>query len=60
MFSLTIRRADALADAMEVRLYNVNKRRINFRQNPWGLYDSFLVLIHMVMLLGIIFEGVVV
>lgn len=60
MFSLTMQRADSLAEAMEVRLYNVNRKRINFRQNPWGFYDSFLVMFHMIVLIGIMFEGVVV
>lgn len=47
MFVLSIRKADDLADSMEVRLYNVNNKRINFRQNKWHFYDTFLVLMHL-------------
>jgi len=55
LFRLTIRRMDKLSEAMEIRFYNVNKKRINFRQNPWGLYDSILTLFHMIMLIGVMF-----
>ena len=47
MFVLSIKKADDLADSMEVRLYNVNSKRINFRQNKWRFYDTFLVLMHL-------------
>ena len=47
MFALSIKKADDLADSMEVRLYNVNSKRINFRQNKWHFYDTFLVLMHL-------------
>lgn len=47
MFVLSIKKADDLADSMEVRLYNVNSKRINFRQNRWHFYDTFLVLMHL-------------
>ncbi|HPF83239.1 MAG TPA: energy-coupling factor transporter transmembrane protein EcfT, partial [Bacilli bacterium] len=40
MFILTIRRADALAEAMQIRLYNINGRRTNFRINKWGFFDT--------------------
>lgn len=59
MFTLTVKRADALADSMEVRLYNVNKKRVNFRQNKWGFYDSFMLGIHVLMLIVIVVKGVV-
>ncbi len=47
MFVLTIKRADNLADAMQVRLFSIYRERVNFRQNSWGLYDTYLVLIHL-------------
>ena len=47
MFVLSIKKADDLANSMEVRLYNVNSKRINFRQNRWNFYDTFLVLMHL-------------
>lgn len=46
MFVLSFKKADELADSMEVRLYNINKKRTNFRQNKWQFYDTFIVLMH--------------
>lgn len=56
IFVLSIKRADDLADAMEVRLYNINNKRTNFRQNRWGLYDTFLVIIHLSLFILIVKE----
>ena len=56
IFVLSIKRADDLADAMEVRLYNINNKRTNFRQNRWGVYDTFLVLMHLALFLLIVKE----
>lgn len=58
MFVLTFRRADGLADSMETRLYNIDSKRVNFRQNKWGFYDTFLVLLHISLLALIIVRGV--
>lgn len=60
MFILTIKRADLLAESMEVRLYNINKKRTNFKQNRWGSFDTYLCLIHLLFLAVIIKKGVVV
>lgn len=60
VFVLTFRKADALADSMEVRLYNINNKRTNFRQNKWGIYDTFLILIHVSLLILIVVKGVIV
>lgn len=60
MFMLSFKRADDLADAMEVRLYNIDGKRVNFRQNKWGFYDTFLVLIHLAIFILIIVKGVLV
>ncbi len=56
IFVLSIKRADDLSDAMEVRLYNINDKRNNFRQNRWGLYDTFLVLMHLALFILIVKE----
>lgn len=56
IFVLSIKRADDLADAMEVRLYNINNKRTNFRQNRWGVYDTFLVLMHLALFILIVKE----
>lgn len=58
MFVLTIKRADQLADAMEVRLFSIYKKRTNFRQNKWGFYDTYLVAIHIAILVVLLVRGV--
>ena len=58
MFILTIKRADSLADAMEVRLFSIYNRRTNYRQNSWGVYDSYLVFIHLALLVTLIARAV--
>lgn len=47
MFILTIRKADNLAESMEMRLYSINRKRTNFRINKWGLFDTFMFLFHL-------------
>ena len=59
MFILSFRRADELADSMAVRLYNINRKRTNYRINKWGLFDTYMVLIHIVILIAIIMKEVV-
>ena len=56
MFALTLKKADDLADAMTVRLYNVNAKRTNFRINKWHSFDTYMVIIHILVLLFIIFR----
>lgn len=46
MFNLSLKRADILADAMEVRLFSFDKIRTNYRINKWGLFDTLSVLVH--------------
>ena len=59
MFILSFKRADELADSMEVRLYNINKKRTNYRLNKWGFFDTYMVLIHLLILIAIIMKEVV-
>lgn len=54
MFVLTMKRADELADAMEVRLFSIYKKRTNFRQNSWGFYDTYLVSIHVALAITLV------
>lgn len=58
MFILTVKKADMLADAMEVRLYSIDSKRINFRQNKWGPFDTYLVMIHILILIVLIFRSI--
>lgn len=54
MFALTMKKADDLADIMAIRLYDVNQKRTNFRQNHWGFYDTFILLVHISLLILIV------
>lgn len=54
MFILTIRKADILAESMQIRLYNINSKRTNYRLNKWSLFDSFLFLLHLIILIFLI------
>ncbi len=48
MFILTIRRADTLAESMQIRMYNINAKRTNYRLNKWGIFDTFLFMLHFI------------
>lgn len=56
MFVITLKKADDLADAMAVRLYNVNEKRTNFRINKWYFFDTYMVMIHLLILILIIYK----
>lgn len=56
MFIITLKKADNLADAMTVRLYSVNAKRTNFRINKWHFFDSYMVLIHLTILVLVIYR----
>lgn len=59
MFVLTIRRADNLAETMQVRLYDINGKRTSLIKNKWSLFDSFMLLIHISLLIVIIIKRVI-
>jgi energy-coupling factor transport system permease protein len=46
MFILSFKRADNLADAMEVRLYDCNSKRTNYRMNKWTSLDDMMIVLH--------------
>lgn len=46
MFILTIKRADSLAEAMEIRLYDINAKRTNFHEKKCSFFDILLLSIH--------------
>lgn len=54
MFILTVKKADDLALSMEIRLYNLHSTRTNFRIHRWKAFDTYLVIIHVLILLVII------
>ena len=49
-----------LKEFMMIRLYSIDKVRCNFRMNKWGIFDSVLLLVHVIMLIFIIMKGVIV
>jgi len=58
IFSSSINKADELALAMEIRLYDIDGKRTYFRKNNWQIYDTFLSLVHLLMLVLIVVKGV--
>jgi energy-coupling factor transport system permease protein len=58
LFILSFKRADDLADSMEVRLYDLNKKRTNYRTNSFKFFDFYIVLMHLAFLTLIIVRGV--
>lgn len=59
MFILTIRRADNLAEAMEVRLYDINAKRTSLHKNDWTLFDTSFVFMHFLILSLIVIRMVI-
>ena len=57
MFAATIKRSDDLALSMELRLYKINGKRSSCRINKWNLYDSFIIMFHVIIIL-VMFKGV--
>lgn len=51
MFILSTKKAEVVADVMEVRLYNLKTRRTNYRFNKWHGFDENIVMIHIGLLL---------
>lgn len=60
MVNLTIKRADDLADAMEVRLFSINSKRTNYRINKVTVFDIYILGVHVFLLFIIIVKGVLV
>lgn len=60
MFNLSIKRADELADAMEVRLFSIKGKRTNYRINKFGLFDVIIILVHISILCLAALKGVII
>lgn len=58
MFNLSIKRADMLGDAMEVRLFSFDTERSNYRINKWKNKDILIVIMHLILLLLVIVKEV--
>ncbi|MDD3391979.1 MAG: energy-coupling factor transporter transmembrane protein EcfT [Bacilli bacterium] len=59
LFMITFKKADDLAQTMEVRLFSINSKKNNYRSNKWHLYDSYMILIHSCLLLAVIVSEVI-
>lgn len=57
LYLSTFRKADNLSDMMELRLYNVCEKK-KCRFESWNYLDSFLVVIHVIILLMVLKEVV--
>jgi len=58
MINLSIKRADMLGDAMEVRLFSFERRRSNYRMNEWKLSDSVIVFSHLLVFIIVLMKVV--
>lgn len=58
LFILSFKRADTLSDVMEVRLYDNKVKRTNYHIDHWHLFDLYIVLMHILILIVIIVSGV--
>ena len=53
MINLSLKRADNLADAMEVRLFSFSNTKISYQITRWTDFDSIAVLIHVILMIGV-------
>lgn len=60
MFTLTLKKADIVSDTMEVRLYNINDKRTNYRMNQWHFIDTYLVTIHIFIFIFVVVSEVII
>lgn len=60
MFILSLKKADSLSDVMEVRLYDINAKRSSLREKKWTLFDTYTIMVHLLMLLIVIIRGVII
>lgn len=58
MFVLSFKRADTLADTMEVRLFNANRKRSNYRDIKWTMFDTYVVNMHLISIITLILSEV--
>lgn len=52
MFILTIKKADKLAESMEVRFFNINEEKRSYGKQSWNMFDKILIFIHIIVLIG--------
>ncbi|MDD2470215.1 MAG: energy-coupling factor transporter transmembrane protein EcfT [Bacilli bacterium] len=60
MFILSTRKADMVADIMEVRLYRGDIKRTTYRHHKWSHFDENMILLHLGLLIYNIIRMVIV
>ena len=58
IFVLTIRRADHLAESLEVRGYNIENNYFDDVKEKWNIFDVFILLIHIILFIILILGGI--
>lgn len=54
MFVMSLKRADNMADIMDIRLYNYGKSKTNYRSNRWLIMDTILFIVNAIILIMVI------
>ena len=57
IFMLSFKRADEIADAMELRLYSCSYTRTSYKVYGWRFFDILLLMIHSVLFILLIWRG---
>lgn len=56
----SFKKADELAISMELRLYNINNKRVNFRMNKWKFFDTYMLVVHLTILILLVIKEVLI
>ena len=55
MFVMGVKKSSAMADIMDIRLYNYGKSKTNYRTNNWNLRDTLILILVILILIIVIF-----
>lgn len=55
MFVMSLKKADTMAQIMDIRLYNYGKSKTNYRSNKWTIVDTLLLILNILILIIVIF-----
>ena len=59
-FNLAKRKTNKLKESMMLRLYSIDKVRVNFRINKWKFFDDFLIFTHVFVFIIVLLKGVLI
>jgi energy-coupling factor transport system permease protein len=60
MFILTTTKADSVADAMEVRMYDYNAKRTSYRHHRWTNFEENTIMLHLGLFLFFVLRSILV